>query len=124
MRKQPGFLFSRFLFSKIFSFHMSDSKQACASSAPEAEAVQDAADLERALRILRRCLLGLEAAAGDAVEPRDVKAIADAAAATIDSIRRIRGLDDGAKKGGFSDDDALAETIARRLEAAGARPAG
>ena len=81
-------------------------------------AASDVADLERGLRIQRHCLMALEQAAEKVTEPREVKVIVEASSMAIDSIRRIRGLDDApGSKESDTDDDARAESIAGRLEA-------
>lgn len=59
----------------------------------EDAAREDVADMERGLRINRRCLINLELASGTATDPKEIKTIVDASSAAIESIRRIRGLD-------------------------------
>lgn len=60
----------------------------------EDAAALDIADMERGLRITRLCLVNLETAAETAKEPREIKVIVEATGAAVDSIRKIRGLDD------------------------------
>lgn len=60
----------------------------------EEAAALDIADMERGLRINRQCLINLETAAESAVEPREIKVIVEATSSAIESIRKIRGLDD------------------------------
>lgn len=62
----------------------------------EDAATEDVADMERGLRINRLCLLNLETAAQESTEPREIKIIVEATGAAIESIRKIRGLDDPA----------------------------
>jgi hypothetical protein len=59
----------------------------------ESAAEQDIADMERALRINRHCLLNLELAAEKSKEPKEIKVIVEATGAAVASIRKIRGLD-------------------------------
>lgn len=59
-------------------------------------ALDDIVDMERGLRINRMCLVNLETAAQAESEPRSIKVIVEATSAAIDSIRKIRGLDDPA----------------------------
>jgi hypothetical protein len=90
----------------------------CVMRNVEQAAEEDVADMQRGLRISRHCLMALEQAAETASEPRDIKVIVDAAGLAIDSIRRIRGLEDGIRPAGASneEDEARAEEIAGRLE--------
>ncbi len=84
----------------------------------EQAAADDVADMERGLRISRQCLKNLEDAAMTAVEPKEIKIIVDATAAAIDSIRRIRSLDDGLEKDadhGDSETTQAASEIRRAL---------
>lgn len=62
----------------------------------EDAAADDIADMQRGLRISRQCLINLETAAESSVEPREIKVIVEATSAAIESIRKIRGLDDPA----------------------------
>lgn len=62
----------------------------------EDAAADDIADMQRGLRISRMCLVNLETAAQVESEPRAIKVIVEATSAAIDSIRKIRGLDDPA----------------------------
>lgn len=62
----------------------------------EDAAALDIADMERGLRINRQCLINLETAAETSAEPREIKVIVEATSAAIESIRKIRGLDDPA----------------------------
>lgn len=54
---------------------------------------EDIADMERALRINRHCLLNLEVAAEKAEDPKLLKVIVEATNSAVESIRKIRGLD-------------------------------
>lgn len=60
----------------------------------EDAAALDVADMDRALRINRNCLIALEIAAEKVEEPKEIKVIVEATGSAIESIRRIRGLDD------------------------------
>lgn len=71
-------------------------------------AAADVADMERGLRINRLCLVNLETAAQSATEPKEIKVIVEAASSAIESIRRIRGLDDS---GGGASNDGTGEEI-------------
>jgi predicted transcriptional regulator len=85
----------------------------------EQAAAEDVADMERGLRIHRHCLMALEQSAETCTEPREVKVIVEAAGMAIDSIRRIRGLDEARADGQRSedaDDEARAIALAQRLE--------
>ena len=77
-------------------------------------------DMECGLRINRLCLVNLEAAAEAATEPKEIKIIVDAAAAALDSIRKICELDSGGESrkrnlGDLSDEELDAQ-IAAELE--------
>ena len=91
----------------------------------EEAATQDIGDMQRGLRIQRHCLMSLEQAAEVVTDAREVKIIVEAAGSAIDSIRRIRGLDQELRdKNGTEsdiDDDARAEDIANRLVKRAAR---
>jgi hypothetical protein len=90
----------------------------------EDAAAQDVIDLERGARIHRLCLLGLEAAAEKADDPREIKTITEATAAAIASLRKIRGLDAAPGGSDGNEDDAgIADALARRLEEAAANEA-
>lgn len=60
----------------------------------QAAAELDIEDMQRALRINRQCLISLEVASETVTEPREIKVIVEAASAAVESIRRIRGLDE------------------------------
>ena len=94
-------------------------------AAIELAASEDIADMQRGLRIQRHCLMSLEQLAETVGDPREVKVIVEAAGSAIDSIRRIRGLDQELRdKNGTEsdvDDDARAEDIASRLVKRAAR---
>lgn len=58
------------------------------------EATQDVADMGAGLSVARGCIQRLAVLVEEASEPREVKTIAEANRIAIETIRRIRGLDD------------------------------
>lgn len=58
------------------------------------EAQQDIADMNSGLAVARRCIVSLLSIAATASEPRDIKTIVEANKSAIETIRKIRGLDD------------------------------
>jgi hypothetical protein len=83
----------------------------------EAAAAQDIEDMERGLRINRMCLANLEDVAQASLDPKEIKIIVDATASAIESIRKIRGLDETPANGqdkalsvsDLTDDELMAE---------------
>jgi hypothetical protein len=63
------------------------------------EVVEDVTDMKRGLHVSRTCLANLVLAANAATEPKDIKVIIEATALAIDSIRKIRGLDEPSRGG-------------------------
>ncbi|KXX64190.1 hypothetical protein [Marichromatium gracile] len=57
---------------------------------------QDVADMSAGLAVARGCINRLSGMVEAAREPRDVKVIAEANRIAVETIRRIRDLDDGA----------------------------
>lgn len=62
----------------------------------ESEADQDIADMRNGLSVARGCIEKLKAMVESAGGPRDIKIIVEATKGAIETIRRIRGLDDPA----------------------------
>lgn len=62
----------------------------------ESEADQDIADMQNGLSVARGCIGKLKAMVESADGPRDIKIIVEATKGAIETIRRIRGLDDPA----------------------------
>lgn len=60
----------------------------------EQEAALDAADMGLGLDVARACLRSLQSMAQACDNPKELKLVAEANKITIDTIRRIRGLDD------------------------------
>lgn len=60
----------------------------------EDEAAQDIADMRDGLAVARSCIAKLRTMVESVAEPRDVKTIVEANKAAVDTIRRIRGLDE------------------------------
>lgn len=81
----------------------------------EDAAQQDIADMERAVRINRHCLLNLEMAAEKASDPKEIKIIVEATGAAVASIRKIRGLD-APNSADAKDIDAAIEAELAKLE--------
>ncbi|WP_456281610.1 hypothetical protein M1D55_19400 [Cupriavidus sp. JZ107] len=76
---------------------------------------QDIDDMERGLRIHRLCLANLEACAGEARDPKEIKTIVEAASAAVAAIRKIRGLD-APTPADMKDIDAAIEAELAQLE--------
>lgn len=55
---------------------------------------QDVADMNCGLAVARACMQSLLVMAASADSPRDIKSIVDANKAAVDTVRKIRGLDD------------------------------
>jgi len=70
----------------------------CALRTIEQEAEQDVLDMRSGLDVARACLVRLNQVVGELAEPRDIKVVAEANRIAIDTIRRIRGLDDAASQ--------------------------
>jgi hypothetical protein len=81
-------------FSGVQSARVSPEVSGLTLETIEDAAREDIADMERGLRINRHCLMALEQAAETVADPKQVGLIVGATSAAIDSIRRIRGLDD------------------------------
>jgi hypothetical protein len=98
----------------------------------ESEAQKDVDDMNRGIAIARNCLIKLEALSSLPVVqdwmadaepalleklksslPKDLKAMIDAAAAAVNTIRKIRGLDEEDKDTGAMSLNDLKEEIAR-----------
>lgn len=62
----------------------------------ESEADQDIADMRNGLSVARGCIEKLKAMVESADGPRDIKVIVEAVRGAVDTIRRIRGLDEPA----------------------------
>lgn len=62
----------------------------------ESEAEQDIADMRNGLAVARGCIEKLKAMVESADGPRDIKTIVEATKGAIETIRRIRGLDEPA----------------------------
>ena len=62
----------------------------------ESEADQDIADMRNGLMVARSCIEKLKAMVDSAEGPRDIKIIVEATKGAIETIRRIRGLDEPA----------------------------
>ena len=60
----------------------------------QGEAAADVEDMEMGLRVARECLRRLEVMAGVSERPQEVKVIVEANKVAVETIRRIRGLDD------------------------------
>ena len=60
----------------------------------DAEATYDVQDMHRGLAVARACLVKLEGMVEMAEDPKDIKTIVEANRLAIETIRRIRGLDD------------------------------
>lgn len=58
------------------------------------EAQQDVADMNSGLSVARGCIAALMALIPSVGEPRDIKTIVEANKSAIETIRKIRGLDD------------------------------
>jgi len=58
------------------------------------EAEQDVEDMRAGLGVARRCIRKLAEMVELAIEPKDIKVIAEANRIAVETIRRIRGLDD------------------------------
>jgi hypothetical protein len=58
------------------------------------EAQQDVADMHSGLAVARKCMSVLYAMAASATEPREVKTIVEANKSAVETIRKIRGLDE------------------------------
>jgi len=67
----------------------------------EEETSQDIKDMQGGLLVARLCIERLQIAVVDETDPRVIKVIADANKVAIETIRKIRGLDDPTK----TDDD-------------------
>jgi len=65
------------------------------------ETSQDIRDMEGGLAVARLCIERLQLVVVDSKDPREIKVIADANKVAIETIRKIRGLDDPQR----SDDD-------------------
>ena len=63
----------------------------------ESEAEQDISDMRNGLAVARGCIEKLKAMVESADGPRDIKIIVEATKGAIETIRRIRGLDDPAQ---------------------------
>lgn len=57
-------------------------------------AQQDVADMQTGLAVARSCMRSLLAMVDKAEGPRDIKAIGEANKVAVDTVRKIRGLDD------------------------------
>lgn len=60
----------------------------------EEESAKDVEDMDTGLGVARACLLKLLVLVGGCADPRDVKCVAEANKIAVETIRRIRGLDD------------------------------
>ncbi|KAF0811369.1 hypothetical protein IGB42_04135 [Andreprevotia sp. IGB-42] len=84
-----------------------------ASNVPASD--EDSEDTQRALRISRHVLIGLEkAATAGELDPRDAKIMIDTAQKAIETIRRLRGLDE-APAGGSLYSEQESETLAAHV---------
>lgn len=64
----------------------------------EQEAAIDVADMASGLEVARGCIRRLQTLIEQVVEPKDIKIIAESNRIAIETIRRIRGLDDPAQQ--------------------------
>lgn len=60
----------------------------------EAAALEDISDMQAGLDVARACIRRLGDMVEDASDPRDIKVIVDANKGAIETIRKIRGLDE------------------------------
>jgi chaperonin GroEL (HSP60 family) len=64
----------------------------------DAEAEQDVQDMQDCLTVARACVKRLYGMVSVCEEPKDIKIIVDANKSAMETIRRIRGLDDETKE--------------------------
>lgn len=83
----------------------------------EAEVAQDVQDMVRGLNVSRACLARLEMLAGTEEDPKVIKTIMEAAKTAVETIRRIRGLDNESS----SDEGKTVVVIEREVSATAAR---
>ncbi|MGS1028837.1 hypothetical protein [Burkholderia glumae] len=90
----------------------------------ELAAGADIEDMERGLRLHRRCLIQLEATVVGATDPKVIKTITEATALAITGIRKIRGLDTPTPADATDLDAAIEAELAHmeRLRQAGPAP--
>ena len=79
-----------------------DASQENAGDIIRQEAAQDIVDMNKGLDVARQCLTALLDAAKAATCPKEIKVIVEANKMAIETIRRIRGLDDVSDNGPVS----------------------
>jgi hypothetical protein len=89
----------------------------------EDAARQDIEDNERGVRIARLALMSLERAVETVVEPKEIKVIIEATSSAIDTIRRIRGLEDPVPSVNDATSDEKTSEVAAKIRAQLGEPA-
>lgn len=73
---------------------ITDAGTAAAAHTMEEEAAQDIADMRAGLEVARLCIRRLRDALEDTTDAKEIKTIAEANRISVETIRRIRGLDE------------------------------